>query len=225
MALRSARLPRILSGFSGALADIGQPVSASPWSRVLRMSVAVTDRRIERTREALEGAFIRLMFEGRRYDRITIADLIARAGVGRSTFYEHYRNKDELLAATIRYPFAGVAAAVDANANVATLRDALLHFEGNRENAKAVVAGGARRRIVRVLAAMIEERLRVRARESGVVPAATLGIVASALAEGMLATIVAWLGGEVAGDAAKIAAALHAMAQAVAAGLCMRPSA
>ena len=89
-----------------------------------RMSVAVTDRRIERTREALEGAFIRLIFEGRRYDRITIADLIARAGVGRSTFYEHYRNKDELLAATIRYPFAGVAAAVDASANVATLRDA-----------------------------------------------------------------------------------------------------
>ena len=66
------------------------------------MAVVATDRRIERTREALEGAFIRLILEGRRYDRITIAGLIARAGVGRSTFYEHYRNKDELLAATIR---------------------------------------------------------------------------------------------------------------------------
>ncbi|MET0232001.1 MAG: helix-turn-helix domain-containing protein [Rhodanobacteraceae bacterium] len=186
------------------------------------MSVAATDRRIERTREALEGAFIRLIFDGRRYDRITIAELIARAGVGRSTFYEHYRSKDELLAATIRYPFAGVAAAVDANARVATLRDALLHFEGNRVHAKAVFTGSARRRIVRVLAAMLEERFRVRARASGVVPATTLGVVAAALAEGMLATIVAWLGGELAGDATRIAAALHAMAQAVAAGFCDR---
>lgn len=186
------------------------------------MSVAAADPRIERTREALEGAFIRLIFEGRRYDRITIADLIARAGVGRSTFYEHYRNKDELLAATIRYPFSGVAAAVDANAGIATLRDALLHFEGNRVHAKAVFTGGARRQIVRALAAMFEDRLRARARASGVVPPATLGVVATALAEGVLATIVAWLGAELAGDAAKIAAALHEMAQAVAAGLCDR---
>jgi AcrR family transcriptional regulator len=186
------------------------------------MAVVATDRRIERTREALEGAFIRLILEGRRYDRITIAGLIARAGVGRSTFYEHYRNKDELLAATIRYPFAGVAAAVEAGAKVATLRDALLHFEGNRVHAKAVFAGAARRKIARVLAAMLEERLRARARENGVVPAATLGIVATALAEGMLATIVAWLGGDVAGDAARIAAPLHALAQAVATGLCDR---
>ena len=186
------------------------------------MSVAATDRRIERTREALEGAFIRLILEGRRYDRITIADLVARAGVGRSTFYEHYRNKDELLAATIRYPFAGVAAAVDANAKVAPLHDGLLHFERNRVHGKAVFAGAARRKIARVLASMIEERLRMRARESHVVPPATLAVVATALAEGMLATIVAWLVGELAGDAAKIAAALHEMAQAIATGLCDR---
>jgi AcrR family transcriptional regulator len=187
-----------------------------------RMSVAATDRRIERTRDALEGAFIRLILEGRRYDRITIADLIARAGVGRSTFYEHYRNKDELLAATIRYPFAGVAAAVDANARAAALRDALVHFEGNRVHAKAVFAGAARRKITRVLASMLEERLRARARASGVVTAATLGVVAAALAEGMLATIVAWLGGEVVGDAGRVACALHEMAQAIATGLCDR---
>lgn len=186
------------------------------------MSVAVTDRRIERTREALEGAFIRLIFDGRHYDRITIAELIARAGVGRSTFYEHYRNKDELLAATIRYPFAGVAAAVDAEAQVATLRDALLHFERNRVHAKAVFAGAARRRIVRVLASMLEERLRARARANGVVASATVGIVATALAEGMLATVVAWLGGDLAGDAERVASALHEMAQAVAAGVCDR---
>lgn len=186
------------------------------------MSVAATDRRIERTRDALEGAFIRLMFEGCRYDRITIGALIARAGVGRSTFYEHYRNKDELLAATIRYPFAGVAAAVDADAKVAALRDALLHFESNRVHAKAVFSGAARRKIVRVLATMLEERLRARARANGVVPPATLGVVATALAEGLCATVVAWLGGEVAGDAARIAAALHEMAQSIAARLCDR---
>ncbi|HJT96968.1 MAG TPA: helix-turn-helix domain-containing protein, partial [Rhodanobacteraceae bacterium] len=161
------------------------------------MSVVATDRRIERTRDALEGAFIRLILEGRRYDRITIADLIARAGVGRSTFYEHYRNKDALLAETIRHPFALLAAAVDAGAREATLRDVLAHFHGNRMQARLIFAGSARRKIGRVLASMIEERLRARAQARGAAAPASIGVVALAIAEGELAAIMSWLGGEI----------------------------
>src|SRR6202007_2792134 len=111
-----------------------------------------TDRRIERTREAIAGAFNSLIFEGRRYDRIRVADLIARAGVGRSTFYEHYRSKDDVLAETIRHPFAMLAAAVDADMQIATLREVLTHFYENRAQAKLIFAGRARRKIARVLA-------------------------------------------------------------------------
>ena len=54
------------------------------------------DRRVRRTRDALHRALIELMMQ-RAYDRITVSDVIARADVGRSTFYAHYRDKDELL--------------------------------------------------------------------------------------------------------------------------------
>ena len=186
------------------------------------MPVGTTDRRIERTREAIVGVFNALIFEGRRYDRIRVADLIARAGVGRSTFYEHYRGKDDVLAETIRYPFAMLAAAVDPDVRVSTLRDVLAHFHENRVPAKAIFAGTARRRIARVLASMIEERLRARAQVRGVVAPQVLGVAAVAIAEGQLAAIVAWIGGDIAGDAARLATALHRIAQATASDLCDR---
>ncbi|MBF6223572.1 TetR/AcrR family transcriptional regulator [Nocardia abscessus] len=55
-----------------------------------------TDRRVRRTRALLHRALIELMVE-RAYDRITVRDILARADVGRSTFYAHYRDKDDLL--------------------------------------------------------------------------------------------------------------------------------
>jgi len=186
------------------------------------MAAAVTDRRIERTRRAVAGAFNAMILEGRRYDRIRVADLIARAGVGRSTFYEHYRSKDDVLAETIRHPFAMLAAAVDRDAQVSTLRDVLAHFHENRVHGKAIFAGTARRRIGRVLASMIEERLRLRAQARGVAAPQALGVAAVAIAEGQLAAIVAWIGGDIAGDAARLAATLHRIAQAAAADLCDR---
>jgi AcrR family transcriptional regulator len=204
-----------------ALADIARPMSAFA-EGADRMPAAATDRRIERTREAVAGAFNALILEGRRYDRIRVADLIARAGIGRSTFYEHYRNKDEVLAETIRHPFAMLAVAVDAEVRVSTLRDVLVHFHENRVQARLIFGGSARRKIARVLASMIEERLRARAQACGVAAPAAIGIAAVALAEGQLAAIMAWLAGDIAGDAARLAAVLHRIAQATARDLCDR---
>jgi AcrR family transcriptional regulator len=55
-----------------------------------------TDRRVQRTRERLQKALIELISE-RRYDAITIQDIVDRANVGRTTFYLHYSSKDELF--------------------------------------------------------------------------------------------------------------------------------
>lgn len=184
------------------------------------MSKVTKDQRIERTRQALLGAFVQLMFEGRRYDRITIADLIERAGVGRSTFYEHYRNKHEVLAETIRYPFAPLASAVDVDSDVAKLRGALTHFLENRVQARVMFAGAMRMRISAILASMIEERLRLRARGNGTAGSASLGIAAIAIADGQLAAIVSWLGGETERDQALLALTLHRIAQATAREIC-----
>lgn len=51
---------------------------------------------MRRTHEALTFALIHLVLE-KRYEAITIQNLLDRADVGRSTFYSHFRGKDDLL--------------------------------------------------------------------------------------------------------------------------------
>jgi AcrR family transcriptional regulator len=69
---------------------------------------ADADRRVRRTRHALIAALIELVLE-KRYDAITIQNLLDRADVGRSTFYAHYRGKDDLLLRS----FEGLLAMLD----------------------------------------------------------------------------------------------------------------
>ncbi|MBI3439910.1 MAG: TetR family transcriptional regulator, partial [Proteobacteria bacterium] len=62
---------------------------------------AVEDRRIQKTRQLLHDALASLIRE-KPYDAISVSDVLERANVGRSTFYMHFRDKDELLASGIR---------------------------------------------------------------------------------------------------------------------------
>lgn len=53
------------------------------------------DRRVRRTRAALQEAFISLIHQ-QGYEAITIEQICETANVGRSTFYAHYRGKEDL---------------------------------------------------------------------------------------------------------------------------------
>lgn len=64
------------------------------------MKVVKEDRRSKRTRQLLGNALVELMFE-KRFDAITVQDVLDRANVGRSTFYEHYTDKEDLLMSEI----------------------------------------------------------------------------------------------------------------------------
>lgn len=54
------------------------------------------DRRILETRDILGDALVQLMQE-KNFDDITVQNVLDRAGVGRSTFYVHYRDKNDLF--------------------------------------------------------------------------------------------------------------------------------
>ena len=54
------------------------------------------DARVRKTRDALGDALVELM-QQRPFDSITVQDVLDRANVGRSTFYSHYSDKDDLL--------------------------------------------------------------------------------------------------------------------------------
>jgi len=54
------------------------------------------DRRISRTKRSLSEALVELIKE-KRFDDITVQNVIDRADVGRSTFYSHFRDKEDLF--------------------------------------------------------------------------------------------------------------------------------
>ncbi|MGP4096900.1 TetR/AcrR family transcriptional regulator [Nonomuraea sp. KM90] len=64
----------------------------------MRERGAEGDRRTRRTQAALRRALIELVQE-RSLSKVSVADVAERAGVGRSTFYDHYRDVHELAEA------------------------------------------------------------------------------------------------------------------------------
>jgi AcrR family transcriptional regulator len=54
------------------------------------------DRRVQRTKTSLHNALIGLARE-KPYPSIAVKEILDRANVGRSTFYTHFRDKDDLL--------------------------------------------------------------------------------------------------------------------------------
>ena len=59
------------------------------------------DRRVARTDALLHEALTGLVHE-KPYDEIAVKEILDRANIGRSTFYTHFRDKDDLLVSSIR---------------------------------------------------------------------------------------------------------------------------
>lgn len=55
-----------------------------------------TDRRVLRTRKAIRSAFAELLSE-KDYNDITVTDISERADINRKTFYNYYRNTEDLV--------------------------------------------------------------------------------------------------------------------------------
>jgi AcrR family transcriptional regulator len=70
------------------------------------------DRRAQRTRQLLHNALMALMVE-KRYDHITVQDIIDRANVGRSTFYAHFQDKEDLANSNLEHIFGQLSQHLD----------------------------------------------------------------------------------------------------------------
>lgn len=124
------------------------------------------DARVRRTRDALGDALVALMQE-KPFDTITVQDVLDRAKVGRSTFYSHYSDKDDLLMSDAEEFFESVAMLLsvrgDTSDRVFPVReffghiieakqfvDALMSagkFNDNMELARGLFARGIERRL------------------------------------------------------------------------------
>ena len=107
-----------------------------------RIAEERADRRIQRTRALLHEALGSLIRE-KAYDRISVADILSRAKVSRSTFYVHFQDKDDLLTSSMRSLLFEVLSmdgksTTDAAERMASFSLPLLtHIHQHRRSAKA----------------------------------------------------------------------------------------
>ena len=176
----------------------------------------VPDRRVVRTREALQSAFTRLFFSVG-YDAVTIGDIAQEANAGRSTFYEHFDGNEDILWACMAPFFSVFAEAVVSAAPPESLPRVLEHLWQNRRHADAVFTGAPRTIISQTLARLIEARLAETSRpRRTLIP---LRLAAAQLTEAQLTLVYAWLKGTAPARIEAVCEALHASSRASATAL------
>lgn len=147
----------------------------------------VRDRRAERTRGALLETFRDLLLDGD-YDALSVSDIIAAAGIARSTFYEHFEDKDGLLRESMTIVLEPLA---DAAAGRATpqLLMVVRHFADQSRLARKLFASTTTYRIiVEHLTDLIERRL-----ASDLATGIPRTLFARQIAAGQLGLLEAWL--------------------------------
>lgn len=120
---------------------------------------AILNRRSEQTRTELMSAFSGLVF-AKGFDKVSVKEIIESAGIARSTFYEHFSNKEDVLRACMTRFFAIVADCVSTDEMPANLLTVLDHLGSNRRLTDAIFSGHARMVLARNQADLVEQRLR-----------------------------------------------------------------
>jgi len=80
-----------------------------------------SDPRAERVRARLRTAAFALAHDGP-VDSLTVGDIVTRAGVSRQAFYQHFRDRDDAVAAAVSAAFAEATAEVSGDARTRILR-------------------------------------------------------------------------------------------------------
>lgn len=156
---------------------------------------------MRRTRLALVRALVALVLR-KRYDAITIQDLLDQADVSRSTFYAHYRGKDDLLLTSFGRMLEGLDRQMELTGpttRVAPVRELFEHVWRARAFhqalARARVLDRQHQSRVALLSGIIERRLVARqrraARPVAVEARVPIPVLAQALA-GSLLTLLRW---------------------------------
>lgn len=168
-------------------------------------------RRARKTRKAILDAFNALFLE-RRQRRIRVGDVVAQAGVGRSTFYEHFSGAEQLHMAALGKPFAILADAAAGQGDAEAIARLLAHFWENRQRARESLTGRTGDHALRLLASFVEERLP----EPLALPPR---LAAQQLAAATLAPLRLWLLGEAPSTPDRLAETLCRSGTALAAAL------
>jgi AcrR family transcriptional regulator len=181
------------------------------------MSARPADRRVQRTRRTLQKALVALAFE-KRFDAITVQDVLDRADVGRSTFYAHFRSKEDLFRSEFEeflgYIRRGVAEGGGRGERILPVRELFDHVREARRLYRTMASSAMRPELYRLavahISAGIEEALRARLRPRHR-PPVPLPILANHLAIAMLSMLDGWVTGGMPHPAERMDEIFHAL--------------
>jgi len=148
------------------------------------------DRRVRQSRERLHRALVALILESG-WDRVSVRAICARARVGRSTFYVHFADKEDLLVGGLEHvrddlrrrrgdePFGFVGGLID-------------HADESRRLFRAVIGKrsglAVQRRFREIVGELMIEDLRVQGH-----PESKLAITSRFLSGALVELLLAWV--------------------------------
>jgi AcrR family transcriptional regulator len=153
-------------------------------------------------RDAIMDAFRDIILEGG-YEKARVLDVVERSGVARSTFYEHFQGRDELVRDSVRGIFELLAGLAEPSCDIARITRVLEHVAEKRALVKSLMFDPGTDVLVSVFSEIIEERTRVST------------LAARAVAGAQMAVLSSWLDSEDARDASLIAQSMREMSLAL----------
>lgn len=156
------------------------------------------DRRSRRTRRTLGEALVALMLE-KRYDTITVQEIIDRANVGRSTFYAHFLDKEDLLQTESAELVGRLVGHMDRSAGgnrIIPSLELLRHIRESHALIRALVRGRAMETVLKTMQAHLSlhvEAHLARNLPEGRTPMVPLPVVGQYVAGVLLALLQWWL--------------------------------
>lgn len=164
------------------------------------------DRRVNRTRRQLRNSLMSLILE-RGYNAVTIEDITERADLGRTTFYLHFRDKEDLLMESLEQIAQDLKTQVEQTGNL-NIEDGrtwinpvavvFQHVEENRDLYRIILKGeGSSKAASRIRNIIEESAIDYFARHmSGIMnnpPAVPRSLVAGYFAAAMMGFVMLWL--------------------------------
>lgn len=179
--------------------------------------VADVDPRVVHSKQALSHAVIALMHE-RDLSDVTVQQILDRAGVGRATFYAHFRNKEDVLHSSYDSAFGAFASMLDdahGDHRLFPVREFVQHVGEQRAFVHALQRTA---RIDEAWTLFSAHAARAIARRLPQVPAASSSVpvtlVAHMLAGALVESVRWWVDHPGLATAGDVDSAFHAMARA-----------
>ncbi|MBO6945873.1 TetR/AcrR family transcriptional regulator [Altererythrobacter sp.] len=157
------------------------------------------------TRARLVSVFNQLLLSGRQ-GRPRVAEVIAGAGVARSTFYDHFDGIEALASESLEQLFYGLSEAILDDTPSDDLAFLLSHIWENRRLGREMLTGEKGERAQVLLARVLESKLEDERNRR---------LIAILLAGTLMSGVSGWLAGRINATPAQLAATLYSATDAI----------